>query len=102
MTETVTAIGTILGIVTVMLARDWRDGKSIFRKKNVPQEVMADNRNALQPLMSKMDELSTHYNHETTEALAQIRATQLQQCTKLDLMVDSLQDIQRNGIRIRN
>lgn len=44
------------------------------------KEVMADNRNALQPLLSKMDELlgnqgqlAGHFNHETTELLTEIR-----------------------------
>ena len=72
------------------------------------REERAADKNSQQVLLSNMELLSQHYNHETTPLLESIvkhqqdlRGTQLQQCTKLDLIVDSLQDIQRNGIRIR-
>lgn len=80
-----------------------------FNQKGPTKEIDAANRNALQPLLSQMELLSDHFNHETTGALEtlvrghqEFRGTQLQQCTKLDMIVDTLQDIQRNGIRIRN
>lgn len=55
------------------------------------------------------NKLISHYNEETTDALRGIelgmkefRGTQLQQCIKLDSINDALQDMSRNGIRIRN
>lgn len=76
--------------------------------EDIVREVQADTRNAMQPLLMEMQQLRQYANHETTEHLEkledsfqQFRSTQLQQCSKLDLVVDVLQDISRNGIRIR-
>lgn len=84
----------------------WIGQKLGFKDKG--KEAIAGEKNTQQVLLSNMEVLSQHYNHETTPLLENIvkgqqeaRGTQLQQCTKLDLIVDSLQDIQRNGIRIR-
>lgn len=71
-------------------------------------EVSADFRNALQPLLYQMERLAQYTNHDTTESLqrlmagqGELRSTQKMQCQKLDRIVESLDDIQRNGIRIR-
>lgn len=37
------------------------------------KEIDADNRNAMQPLMLKMDELAQYANHDTTALLTEIR-----------------------------
>ena len=68
-----TIIGTILGTALLLFYQDWRDGKSFF-KKNVSIE-------------NKMDVLTLHFNHETTGILNKI--------------LDKLDDIQINGVRIK-
>lgn len=85
----------------MMLARDWRDGKNFF-SKNRPEreEVNADNRNALQPLMSQLDALANNHIEHLHQSLVEMRATQLVQCQKLDQMVDSLRVIEREVIRM--
>ena len=67
-----TTIGTVLGFVIVTLVRDWRDGKSIKNDSN---------------LAKRMDGLVLHFNHETTDTLNKI--------------VDKLDDILVNGVRMR-
>lgn len=68
--------------------------KWFFDQKDTQKEVDADNRNALQPLMSRMDELSLHYNHETTEKLTALEASALK-------TLQILTELKEYGIRIR-
>lgn len=59
-------------------------------------------------LGSKMDVLSAHFNHETTDSLygielglKEMRGTQLEQSVTLENINDAMQDLVRNGVRIR-
>lgn len=66
------------------------------------EEIMADVRNALQPLLSRMDGLENYGNHTVTEHLTQIAETQKNQCKKLDKVVEHMESIRVDGVRIRN
>ena len=63
--EFLTAIGTILSVIVVALFRDWRDGKSLF-KKNGKHEGET-------PEWAK--QLQLHYNEETTAELKKMNAS---------------------------
>lgn len=73
-TLTLILIGLLFGKDTVL---PWIAQKFGFKLndqlKDARDEVMADNRNAMQPLLSEMEELKLHYNHETTDLLTEIR-----------------------------
>jgi len=60
MNEVLTAIGVIVGVAAITIARDIRDGKSVFRKNG-------------NDLHGTMKELKEHYNDETTKLLSEIR-----------------------------
>jgi hypothetical protein len=61
---TLILIGLLFGKDTIL---PWVMQKFGFKTDNTFANVSADNRNALQPLYLKMDELTQYANHETTE-----------------------------------
>lgn len=73
------AIGTILGTALLLVVRDLRDGKSIFRKNDGE---------------SLMRELKQHYNDETTVVLISIKE-------RLDYLSGKIDDMLINGVRAR-
>lgn len=73
-TLTLLLIGLLFGKDTVLPWIAQKFGIKLGNNvENAKDEVMADNRNAMQPLLSEMESLSAHYNHETTDLLKDIR-----------------------------
>ena len=66
--ETLTAIGTIVGIALVQIIRDWRDGKHVFKRNGSAESVKM-----LREMRAAQDKLQLHFNEETTTLLEQIR-----------------------------
>jgi len=92
-------IGLLFGKDTVL---PWIAQKFGFKVNgNGSKEVMADVRNALQPLLSRMEKLEFYANHETTEHLYRIEEVQKTQCKKLDKISEHLEEIRMNGVRIK-
>lgn len=104
LSQPITQGGGVIGILIFLHKREIIDFNAILQRvfSSDTKETTATDRNGQQALLSQMELLSQHFNHETTGLLQELRTTQLVQCNKLDLMVDALQDMQRNGIRIRN
>lgn len=121
LSQPITQLGGVAGVVIALHKAGIVDLKKALQAflgtdGDTTKEINADNRNALQPLLSSMEqlfskqtELKEYYNHTTTELLSKLidgqsdmRTTQLVQCQKLDLMVESLGRIERDGIRIRS
>jgi UDP-3-O-acyl-N-acetylglucosamine deacetylase len=65
-------------------------------------EVNADTRNALQPLLSEMEKLSLHFNHETTDNQNRIAASIEHMHDKQDAAVQLLREIKEYGIKCRH
>lgn len=61
----------------------------------------ADVRNALQPLLSQMEELSLHFNHETTSNQEKTISLIEGMHSKQDKAVQILSEIKEYGIKIR-
>lgn len=104
--QPITQFGGPIGILVVLHRMGYIDLRAMISSAvgidGSVREVNADNRDALQPVVTKLDLITSNHLEHVQASLNEMRGTQLQQCTKLDLMVDALQDIQRNGIRIRN
>lgn len=67
--DTLTAIGTILGIAAVMVLRDLRDGKSVFKRNGT-----AESAKFIKELRDSQLELQEHFNDETTVILKEVRS----------------------------
>lgn len=117
LSQPVTQLGGIVAIA-MALQRYGIDVKGALRAGlglhgDLPKEIDADNRNAMQTLLSKLEnnmndlftkqnELKEYYNHTTTDILQQIRDTQQAHGSVLADVADTLKDMSRNGIRLRN
>lgn len=89
-TAIIQTTATIISLAVVLILRDMRDGKSIF-KKNGAYET----RQAIGQILISQKELQHHYNDETTECLKElsrhsIRHTQM------------LEEIIKYGIKCRD
>lgn len=77
LSQPITQFVGIIGIVAA-LQRSGIDVGALFKalvgiKQSTTETIDFDNRAALQQLMTSMETLSGHYNHETTELLTNIR-----------------------------
>lgn len=75
--------GAILAFAIVQILRDWRDGKSIFKRNGT-----AESNKAIKQILDSQTRLREHFNDETTTVLKDI--------------VRKLDDILVNGVRMRN
>lgn len=66
-----------LFLIALLFGKDtllpWLGEKFGIKVGNTREDVKADNRNALQPLLTEMETLSEHFNHATTDLLTEIR-----------------------------
>ena len=65
------------------------------------KEIDSDNRNAMQALLSQMEVLTTHFNHDTTSLLTEIRDGQvaMKDCIKkTNVKLDNMHEY---GVKIR-
>lgn len=86
--QVLTAVGTVLGTALLLVLRDWRDGRSLFKRAedNVPKWA---------------EELQSHYNHDTTKELQEIKS---ELRTLTDAVGDantSLKNMDKYGVKIR-
>lgn len=67
MEQFLAALGTILGIAGMLIIRDIRDGKSVFKKNgnNIHDEIGR--------VLDSQFKLKEHFNDETTTLLTEIR-----------------------------
>ena len=91
-------LGGLIGLIVYIIWQDWRAGKLI---KGGTREVDADNRNVMQTLLSKMEILTTHFNHDTTELLTEIRDEQreMKECVKKSNVI--LAEFKEYGVKTR-
>lgn len=82
MWQAVIGAATFVGIVLFEFTRDWRDGKALFHRNGT-----AESNRTLQAVLSNQLSLKNHFNDETTVLLHTI--------------VDKLDDVLVNGVRIR-
>lgn len=66
--EVLTALGTMLGMAVIVILRDYRDGKTLF-KKNGTNDISQ----AIKTILNSQSELKEHYNEDTTKILSDIR-----------------------------
>ena len=74
-----TALGTVIGTAAVLVLRDWRDGKSIFKKNGTAESVKA-----IKEMRDIQLQLQSHFNDETTVLLREIRDGVLKTNSKLE------------------
>src|SRR3990167_6154968 len=91
-------LGGLIGLIAYIVWQDWRNGKLI---RGGTKEVDADNRNVMQTLLSKMELLTTHFNHDTTELLTEIRDGQreMKECVKKSNVI--LAEFKEYGVKTR-
>lgn len=63
------AVGTVLGVAAFAFFRDWRDGKSLFKKNDTAMSAMVMTR-----LLEGQQYMRDHYNDETTVLLRSIES----------------------------
>lgn len=68
MNEFLTAAGTVLGIASVQFLRDYRDGKSLFKRNGA-----YENAQVIKKILESQSQLKEHYNDETTDLLRGIK-----------------------------
>ena len=80
----------------------WKAGIIKFSGENTKSETREEK------IQETLEYLKLHFNDELTKVLTEIRVdqresreTQLQQCGKLEEIRDSLREIVRNGVRIK-
>lgn len=96
MSEIITALGTVAGMALIAVARDIRDGKSIFRKNGT-----AESNRAIKEIQASQAQLLSHFNHDTTELLTDIRK-EMREHNKMEYEVQQLLREQKEyGVKIR-
>ena len=89
----ITAIGTILGTAAMFIYRDWRDGKSLFKKNG----------------NGKVDHLVNYYNHDLTGKLDRLLEMEEREHERADKQSQinteilwHLKELRENGIDCKN
>ena len=91
-------LGGLIGLIVYIIWQDWRAGKLI---KGGTREVDADNRNVMQTMLSQMEGLTAHFNHDTTALLTEIRDGQreMKECVKKSNVI--LAEFKEYGVKAR-
>lgn len=89
--DIITAIGTILGTIAVLLAKDWRDGKPLFKKSSEPTETQS----SLNSIESKLALMSGNHLEHVQTGINDINSKADQQLQALDKAIYILEDIKR-------
>lgn len=102
--EIITGVGTILGTVVIMVLRDLRDGKSIFKKNGAyeSRQTMKELLQSIKKIGDSQGQLQFHFNHETTDLLKEIRDGQRDCGKKLDLLLVKQDEMIRYGVPVRH
>jgi hypothetical protein len=90
-------LGGLIGLITYIIWQDWRNGRLI---KGGTKEVNADNRNVMQSVLSQMEILTAHFNHDTTSLLTEIRDGQNEMRDCLKGTKAKLEEIQKYGVKL--
>lgn len=78
--------GTVLGVAGIMVARDIRDGKSVFRRNGTYESnaLLRQMLEEMQKVGGSQTELKAHYNDDTTRLLEEILDSVRRTHSKLD------------------
>lgn len=74
-------ITQLVGLVALVVALQkmgidvWGLARMVLSSKSTTDTIDFDNRNVMQQLLTQMETLSGHFNHETTQLLTEIRDT---------------------------
>lgn len=112
--QIITGIGTILGIAAVMVLRDLRDGKPLFRKPHSSEiadpltSLAAFMKEKVQEISTSQSQLQHHYNDETTAILTSIQITlsDIKECVGImnrgiDKVSNKLDEFEKYGVKNR-
>lgn len=100
--EIITAIGTILGIVVVMLFRDFRDGKPLFKKTKKNNENGDESvYNRLESIQTELSIIGGNHLDHVQKGIDTLHSKHDQTIRILDKMTYIIEDIKNNGIECR-